>query len=194
MSLLLGLGGLPLCRFRRVKRTSPFARHLSALDLKNMGIETKLRCEGPSPSTSVDRCGLSKEAPQDVIDELVVFLLKTGMRDARHVRELFVRVRKLRKEFVQVDNPGYAVILTAHDNCRHEYFLGIDYWQFRAHVYIGSNRYCFIPFHRFSGKNFDHVVIRCARMIAFENTANDFRRERPTVRFKEGRNCFTPFG
>src|SRR5262245_23564911 len=77
------------------------------------------RCSRASMCALVDRRRLREEARQDVVADGVVLLMERGVGDARHHRELLVRVGQLLEELHQVGEARDAVVLAAHDQRRH---------------------------------------------------------------------------
>src|SRR5689334_7183825 len=60
------------------------------------------RCKPLPSSTPVDRLGLREEGMKDVVDQQVVDLLKARVGDARHHRELLVRVGQALEELGEI--------------------------------------------------------------------------------------------
>ena len=129
----------------------------------------------------VDRVGLREPAQEDVVHDGVVLLLERRVRDARHHRELLVRVRQLLEELRQVVEARDAVPLPAHDDGRHRDLLRIADRQVRAHVDIGAGRHRIVELEDGIGERLDHVVVGGAGMIAVEDRMHEGAVDRPPV-------------
>src|SRR3546814_1715020 len=74
----------------------------------------------------------------EIVDQHVVLLLETRVRDAGHDGELLVRVGQLLEEAGEILEAGDAVVLAAQDDGRHGDLLRVDQRQPGAHVDVGA--------------------------------------------------------
>src|SRR5262245_43850576 len=139
------------------------------------------RCARASMCALVDRRRLREEARQDVVADGVVLLMERGVGDARHHRELLVRVGQLLEELHQVGEARDAVVLAAHDQRRHRDLRGIADRQVRAHVDIGAGRHRIVEREDGVGERLDHRVVGGAGMVALEDRAHELAVDRAPV-------------
>src|SRR3546814_18469233 len=77
----------------------------------------------------VPRLRLGEEVGEEIVDQHVVLLLETRVRDAGHDGDLLVRVGQLLEEAGEILEAGEAVVLAAQDDGRHGYLLRVDHRQ-----------------------------------------------------------------
>ena len=133
----------------------------------------------------IDRRRLAEKSVQDMIDQHVVLLLKAGVGDPRHHRELLVGIRQRREEGGEILESGDTVILAAHDDRRRQYLLRVHQRQLGTHVDVRAVGDGIIQRRNRLGERVDHVVGSGAGVIAAENGLNECAIDRAPLRFEE---------
>jgi len=101
----------------------------------------QLLAASSAASAPIDRGRLREEAPQDVIDQRVIFLLEARVRNARHHREMLIGIWQPGVEREQIFEARDAVPLAPHNQRRRGNFLRVHHREFAAHVDIGAGRH-----------------------------------------------------